>query len=90
VIPANHVPQKYVEKYVHEADKPIESCYTTFTDPKYDNQLWERVVAIYKEACRCVTEGSNEGEWNDHVHGPLLTLVSEHPKYRGAISKYNV
>lgn len=82
--------QKTVEGHVDKDDKPFPGCYIKNPDRMYNEYVWHEIVKIHNAASRCEMEGSNEATWNRKVHGPLLEIVVNDPKYGGAISCHDV
>lgn len=52
--------------------------------------IGKAALEIHNKAEECEKESFSEAEWNSRVHAPLLELIEQHPKYKGAIKYFNM
>ena len=79
-----------IQAYTHKYDWPDTRCYTKNKATDHDSRIFETVLRIHKAAQDCDMKNRNEADWNAKVHGALLELVTDDPRYGGSVGCENV
>ena len=80
-----------IEGRLHKTDYPPAQAYFMTPDTvgkdsqQYETRIGEQAFEILKAAFKCDKERLPEATWNSKVHEVLLELVTQQPKFQGAV-----